>query len=74
MAVTSVWPIRGRVDTLIQYVMNPEKTVDWEASSVLHSIDNVLQYTMDEIKTEELAYVTGINCNPKFAAEQFMAT
>lgn len=74
MAVTSVWPIRGRVDNLIQYVMNPEKTVDWEASSVLHSIDNVLQYTMDEIKTEELAYVTGINCNPKFAAEQFMAT
>ena len=46
MAVTSVWPIRGRMDTLIQYVMNPEKTVDWEASAVLHSIDNVLQYAI----------------------------
>lgn len=28
MAVTSIWPIKGRVDKVINYARNPEKTHD----------------------------------------------
>ena len=28
MAVTSIWPIKGRVDKVINYARNPEKTTD----------------------------------------------
>lgn len=30
MAVTSIWPIKGRVDKVINYARNPEKTHDKE--------------------------------------------
>ena len=74
MAVTSVWAIKGRVDNMIRYVANPEKTIDWEEAETFHKIDNVVQYSADELKTEELAYVSYINCNARHAVEQFMAT
>ena len=32
MAVTSIWPIKGRVDKVINYARNPEKTHDKENS------------------------------------------
>lgn len=74
MAVTSVWAIKGRVDNMIRYIANPEKTIDWEEAETFHKIDNVVQYSADELKTEELAYVSYINCNARHAVEQFMAT
>ena len=74
MAVTSVWAIKGRVDNMIRYIANPEKTIDWAEAETFHTIDNVVQYSADELKTEELAYVSYINCNARHAAEQFMAT
>ena len=67
MAVTSVWAIKGRVDNMIRYITNPEKTIDWEEAEVFHRIDNVVQYSADELKTEELAYVSYINCNDLLA-------
>lgn len=74
MAVTSVWAIKGRVDNMIRYIANPEKTIDWEEAETFHKIDNVIQYSADELKTEELTYVSYINCNARHAVEQFMAT
>ena len=42
MAVTAIWDIKGRVDKVINYVSNPEKTtekgLDFAAS--LHAIDD----------------------------------
>ena len=57
MAVTSIWPIKGRVDKVINYARNPEKTHDKERLSELHEIEGVVEYAADEIKTEERAYV-----------------
>ena len=55
MAVTSIWPIKGRVDKVIAYVRNPEKVTEeylsWKAA--LHVIDGVVQYAADDTKTEE---------------------
>ena len=74
MAVTSVWAIKGRVDNMIRYVANPDKTIDWDTAESLHKIENAVQYTADELKTEELTYVSYINCTANHAVEQFMET
>ena len=73
MAVTSIWNIRGRVSKVISYAVNPEKTVesDLQFRADFHSIDQVLEYTANELKTERKMYVSGINCNPVHAAKQF---
>ena len=72
MAVTSIWPIKGRVATVIDYARNPEKTRE-ESSSALHKIDDVIQYAANELKTEYRAFVTCINCSSEeAAAREFM--
>ena len=55
MAVTSIWPIKGRVDKVINYARNPEKTHDKERLSGLHEIEGVVEYAADEMKTEKRA-------------------
>lgn len=77
MAVTSIWPVSGRVKSVIDYARNPEKTreKDAEALAALHQIDGVIQYAADEMKTETRAYVSCLNCtSEEKAAEEFMAT
>jgi len=73
MAVTSVWPIKGRVDDVIRYAANPEKTTEKRAGEIaaLHAVDDVVEYAADEIKTEKLMYATGINCNLENAIKRF---
>ena len=76
MAVTSIWPVSGRIENVIDYAANPEKTalVNPEASSAFHAIDHVLEYTANEVKTEQGIYVSGVNCVPGNAKAQFMNT
>lgn len=76
MAVTSMWPIKGRVDKVINYARNPEKTIEsvHEDLAGLHTIDGVVEYAADDMKTERRMYVTGINCSEENAAQQFMET
>ena len=60
MAVTAIWDIKGRVDKVINYVSNPEKTtekgLDFAAS--LHAIDDVLEYVGNDMKTEKMLWDT----------------
>lgn len=76
MAVTSIWSIKGRVDKVINYVRNPEKTIETghEALASLHVIDDVVEYAADEVKTERRSYVSCLNCREDTAAEQFVET
>jgi len=75
MAVTSLWPIKGRIDHLISYVENPEKTkLDTKNDQGLQDLWNVFGYTTNANKTEEKLYVTGINCLPSIAVEQMIIT
>lgn len=55
MAVTAIWSIKGRVDHIIDYVMNPQKTT--EDVSSLHAIEDVIHYASDGSKTEQMQYV-----------------
>ena len=76
MAVTSIWPIKGRVDQVINYARNPEKTTERGHSELaaLHSIDGVVEYAADDMKTEHRSYVSCLNCKEADAAAQFMET
>ncbi len=76
MAVTSIWPIKGRVDQVINYARNPEKTTErsFGEQAALHTIDGVVEYAADEMKTEQRSYVSCLNCREDTAAAQFMET
>ena len=77
MAVTSIWAVKGRVDNVIKYIENPDKTkarpeLSQEAIRARTAVGDVIDYAVNDDKTEKMMYVTGINCNPDTAAEDFM--
>lgn len=73
MAVTSIWPIKNRLDKVIRYVENPEKITEeyYSENAAMHIIDGVVEYTADDTKTERREYVTCLNCNENLAAKEF---
>ena len=68
MAVTSVWPVKRRLDHVLDYAMNPDKTNEHARHD---EVGNVLTYVTREEKVE---YVTGVNCLPEHAKEQMKLT
>lgn len=72
MAVTRIWQVKGRLDAPIDYAMNPEKTENPVYSKKeLDALQDVMDYAANPEKTEKRFYVSGINCNPDTAREQF---
>lgn len=53
MATTSLWKVESRMDHVIDYVVDINKTIE---------LQQVLDYTTNEEKTMEYRYVTCINC------------
>ena len=55
MAVTAIWDIKGRVDQVIRYAANPEKTTGkgLEVMAALHAVEDVIEYAADRMKTEQ---------------------
>ena len=79
MAVTAIWHVSSRIGKALDYVMNPEKTVEkpensLDAIAARKAVGDVLDYAENSDKTEKMMYVTGINCTPETALEEFMET
>lgn len=76
MAVTSIWPIKGRLDKVVNYARNPEKTIEKGLPDLaaMHMVDDVLEYAADDVKTERRSFVTCLNCQEETAARQFTET
>lgn len=76
MAVTSIWYINGRVDHAIHYACNPEKTSDDARKEIAtqHKVGDVVEYTADQLKTEQRTWVSCVNCTEENAIQDFMAT
>lgn len=79
MAVTSIWAVTERVDNVIRYVENPEKTTERpelspDAIAARKAVGDVIDYAENGNKTEQMMYVTGINCNAHNAANDFWET
>ena len=75
MATVKIWKVTARLDRVIDYVSNIEKTEnkDYEKSE-LQSLHDALNYTVDPNKTEGKYFVSGINCQAEFAFEQMIET
>lgn len=73
MAVTAIWYIKGRVEDVLRYASNPEKTTEENAQAAanLHAVGKIIEYAADDMKTEKLMFVSGINCNTQNAVKKF---
>lgn len=75
MATTSIWNVGKRLDKVIKYTTNPEKTEDKNYSeSWYRDLHNTVEYIKADFKTEKQFYVTGINCSEDNALEEMKAT
>ena len=73
MATTAIWGIKGRLDKVVDYVKNAEKT-DAENIADFKSLQDVMEYATKPTKTEKRLFVTGVNCIPDIARDQMIAT
>ena len=67
MATTRFWKITSKLDYVIDYVGNKDKTADYE------DLKRTLHYAVNDQKTikESKVYVTGINCDVDSAYAEF---
>ena len=75
MATTKIWDIKGRLDCLINYAANPEKTDENQYNKAeMQVLHNVMAYAADEYKTEKRLYVSGVNVTPDTATYKMQQT
>lgn len=75
MANTAIWDVTDRLDRVIDYATNPNKTGNPDYyDTVFQGLRNVLEYAQEDYKTEKQFYVTGVNCDPATAHEQMSRT
>ena len=75
MATTKIWDIKGRVDSLINYAANPEKTDGNKYSEKqIQALHDVMDYASDDYKTERSLYVSGVNTTPDTAKQKMHQT
>lgn len=65
MAVTKIWDVKSHLKQLIAYVSNVEKTVERFDEKTLQAL---VKYGVNDLKTEERKYVTALGCTPDSAA------
>ena len=75
MATTAIWKVSNRLDHVLDYVMNIEKTKRNNIEKdVYYSLHTFKEYEDMNFITEEQSYITGINCTPETAYEDMMLT
>ena len=74
MATTKLWKVVKRVDHVVDYATNKEKTRAIEFNNsyemIVDDLRNVIDYARNKDKTEKEFYVSGINCEPYSAYEE----
>ena len=75
MATTKIWAVKSRVDHVLEYAENKDKTRNDAWSEVdYQSMRDVMDYAMNDAKTEKQYYVSGINCSPDTARKEMQGT
>lgn len=68
MATTKIWPVKTRLDHVLRYAEDEDKTENADWSKVGDpSLRDVMDYAMDDAKTQQQYYVSGWNCLPGIA-------
>lgn len=71
MAITKIWSVKSRLDTSLNYITNPEKTI---LKPDIEAIDGVIKYIENRDKTESCAFVRAFNCSSKNAFKNMIET
>lgn len=75
MATTKIWAVKNRLRHVLQYAEDEEKTANQEWNSIdYQSMRDVMDYAMNDAKTEKQYYVSGWNCMPDTAREEMQMT
>lgn len=71
MATTKIWSVNSHFARVVEYAKNPDKTEnpDWSKQDV-QALRDVMDYAMDDHKTEKQYFATGLYCDPSIAREQ----
>ena len=77
MATTRIWKIVKRLDHVVDYAADENKTKNIEFKNdnrnfqmIVNDLRDVIDYAMNSDKTEKQYYVTGINCEANSAYEE----
>lgn len=71
MAYTKIKPIKVRLDHVIAYGMNKDKT---ENKNEYQELEKAFYYATNKDKTEHQYFVSGINCVPEIAMKEMICT
>lgn len=75
MATTGIWKIEKRLDHVLDYTTNIEKTLNSDyGKEAYKELHNVIEYAEADFKTENQFYVTGLNCSAQSAYEEMLIT
>jgi len=76
LAVTKLWKVEFSLGNVLKYVKNPDKTDEELTYSRqdFQALQDVIDYAENESKTHQRYYISGINCNPDKAREEFIIT
>ena len=78
MATTKIWKVIKRMDHVIDYAENKEKTKAIEFKGnyeiIVDDLSNVIDYAKNSDKTEKEFYVSGINCESNSSYEEMQDT
>ena len=74
MATTSLWKVDKRLDHVIDYATDKEKTKNKNVEESDYIIMQALNYATNADKTEKQFFVSGINCEPNTALKQMIKT
>lgn len=72
MATTKIWAVKDKLKRVLDYASNPEKTKEDDFN--FDVLEDVLDYSTSDLKTEKQLYVSGINCSPATALQEMTAT
>lgn len=63
MATTSIWAVKSRVDNVLDYATNEQKTDRRWSEPDLQAMRDVMDYAMNDAKTEKQFYITALQCS-----------
>ena len=75
MATTRIWKVDTHLPRVLEYAKDESKTANpaWSKDEY-QTMRDVMNYAMDDFKTERQYYVTALNCNADCAREQMQLT
>lgn len=77
MATTKIWDVHGRIDHVINYILNHDKTENEgfaELPAEGESLEALTDYVTQADKIKQPFFVTGLNCLPETAVQEMQMT